>query len=653
MLIRENFKEQFKRFSMEGISKEVILNYFRLFKAIKKKYPNIFKELNHKLEDNFHMKANDYGNIDNYKKFKYLESVVDFLMGQVDVEEDEEVGNNNGNEKIFENKNILVLRGLDRNSCINIRKENGKNASWCVARTKGNMYYNYRNENSENTFYFVKNKKKPLEDKYHFFALQVDKHMRYIITSFLNDGDMKVTWDELIKIEPNLAPLKNLIVPVKLSQLEKYQMLIGDFVSDSMYQAFNFRTKKQYINSGKRLSNKMFEDTPITLIEEYLRMGKILGDENLKYLKSISPKLFDFYIKITNKRKEASPFLKEMLNHKDDLLYLAEDKNIEDIKVDGEDLQIKFFDLEKLDGEYYFNYWTWLSYNSLYYSDSSWNNGNDFSLEDFLTDEMLNDPETHEILGKISFFLLGDKTLIFKNAGKHSYYDNNIVNFLRKFKGTSDVFYDIEYSFQKFADESLQITAENYVNAALGSGVVLDRSNDILTIEGFKGIVFDIEMRKGECKSFDEIIEIALRKINPSDETPDYYSNFNYDAFKVEIKDILSGFLETLEEDFEETSYNGVSLEKIINDLNRDLKYWGFKDNHLETKRYSITVNFDFSDEDILKKIKEDDPAIRAFIHDKKTNKTKEGIVNMSLINNLLSHHELIEGLRKLKKILL
>ena len=83
MLIRENFKEQFKRFSMEGISKEVILNYFRLFKAIKKKYPNIFKELNHKLEDNFHMKANDYGNIDNYKKFKYLESVVDFLMGQV------------------------------------------------------------------------------------------------------------------------------------------------------------------------------------------------------------------------------------------------------------------------------------------------------------------------------------------------------------------------------------------------------------------------------------------------------------------------------------------------------------------------------------------------------------------------------------------
>lgn len=47
-----------------------------------------------------------------------------------------------------------------------------------------------------------------------------------------------------------------------------------------------------------------------------------------------------------------------------------------------------------------------------------------------------------------------------------------------------------------------------------------------------------------------------------------------------------------------------------------------------------------------------DDPTVHATILNKKTKKETNGVVNISLINNLLSHHEIIENLKKINELI-
>lgn len=99
-------------------------------------------------------------------------------------------------------------------------------AQWCVtgrgtSDSRSNMWGSYRNSR---TFYFVIDESKAPSgeiktqtSRYYISALQVDTSIRegYRITSALNDGDISMTWEEVIKIYPQLSEYKEKLVSVK------------------------------------------------------------------------------------------------------------------------------------------------------------------------------------------------------------------------------------------------------------------------------------------------------------------------------------------------------------------------------------------------------------------------------------------------------
>ena len=46
-------------------------------------------------------------------------------------------------------------------------------------------------------------------DKFHFFVVQALANKNYIVTSAQNDGDMRMTWEEILKFAPELEGKQN------------------------------------------------------------------------------------------------------------------------------------------------------------------------------------------------------------------------------------------------------------------------------------------------------------------------------------------------------------------------------------------------------------------------------------------------------------
>jgi hypothetical protein len=77
ILIKEDFRSKFKEFTSDGINPETVKYYLNTFRKIKEKNPTAFKYTKdlYALESIPLEKRND---IDQYKTFYALESVVDF-----------------------------------------------------------------------------------------------------------------------------------------------------------------------------------------------------------------------------------------------------------------------------------------------------------------------------------------------------------------------------------------------------------------------------------------------------------------------------------------------------------------------------------------------------------------------------------------------
>jgi len=254
------------------------------------------------------------------KTFKELELVVDFMAGQ------RKFGSANfedikvDGKPIFEDDVVEIYYAPNKQSCVEYK--GNKPYSWCIARSdSSNMFMRYRTNQNRPTFYFVKRKNVTnqefdywnnsgkdftgtFRDKYHFFVLQTLQNGDYIVTSAMNDGDRKMTWDEILKIAPELNGKQDYFQSKPLSdeEIEKYERYKKG-LSDEEFIKLPYVEKEYYIDVivdfRNKLSDKQFSSLPEDLKNKYIGLGVVLTENQIQQI-SDNKKLLKRFKDVTN-----------------------------------------------------------------------------------------------------------------------------------------------------------------------------------------------------------------------------------------------------------------------------------------------------------------------------------------------------------------
>ena len=313
----EDFKSQKIKFIEQGYDEQIVNKYLNNFREIKDKK---YKVAANAEIDNLNVPiGNDRFNIDNYKTFKELESLVDYMSGQMNIGESNFTDIKVDGKPIFENDKVAIYFAPNKQSCIEYKGD--KPYSWCISRSDAsNMYTRYRMGEDEPSFYFVKRKKSMEEefthwdknefegtfvDKWHFFVLQVLKDNSYIITSANNDGDKRMNWDGVIKVAPELNDLRGYFKNVLLTDEEKSNYVkFKAGLTDEEFSKLTYTNKSYYIDVGtdlsKRLSDNKFLNLPEDLKNKYINLGIGLTDNQFNSIKD-NPKLSRRYSEMTDR----------------------------------------------------------------------------------------------------------------------------------------------------------------------------------------------------------------------------------------------------------------------------------------------------------------------------------------------------------------
>jgi hypothetical protein len=317
-------------------------------------------------------KGNDRYDIDKYKTFKEVETLVDYVagkrpVGSANFEEIEVDG-----KPVFVNDEVEVYYADTPRACIEYK--GNKPYSWCVSRsTVDNMFYNYRLGGYDPAFYFVKRIKPTKKefslwsignlvfngtwkDPYHFFVVQVQKDVEigdtyseyYIVTSANNEGDVPMSWNEIVENAPELKGLQEVFQPKPLTEkerekIEKYKNGLTDEEFDKLpYKEKDFYMAV-YVKMNKPLTDGQFNVLPEDLKNKYIGFGVGLSDEQFEMIKN-NKNLVKRYAEISRRKYET------FLNADEETKSNFEFKNSEFKFID------LFKDIEKfkqLDGRYY------------------------------------------------------------------------------------------------------------------------------------------------------------------------------------------------------------------------------------------------------------------------------------------------------------
>jgi len=339
------FKESRAIFIAQGFTPDIVDYYMERFKSIKdtKELANIAKD-----NPNLAPSVLDKKDIGQYRNFKDLESVVDYISGLRPANQNPKnntIPNQNQDTVNFNNATIVysgggleVYHANSPQACIEIRGNN--RYSWCISRTEGNMFNAYRLNSNSPTFYFVKNIQKTKKeydfwatdgqqfggswsDKYHFFIVQTTKNPeQFIVTSANNDGDIAVNWDKLVSIEPVLKNLRDIFENEPLSEEEKKLIIkYQKGISDEDFSKLDYKNKEYYIDINIKLSDQKFSDSPPNLKNKYIGFGLGLTDKQFLLI-SNDKKLVKRYTDVTNIKFEEAKKGTEGVNFKDNEIKL-------------------------------------------------------------------------------------------------------------------------------------------------------------------------------------------------------------------------------------------------------------------------------------------------------------------------------------------
>jgi hypothetical protein len=303
-IIKEDFKSQKKKFIEQGNDEGIVDKYLTDFRKIK---DNKFKELENADLDGLDIeKGIKRYDIDQYKTFKELELVVDYMAGQRNFGSANFQDIKVDGKPIFENNDVEIFYAPNRQSCVEYK--GNKPYSWCISRSDtSNMFLRYRMNYTEPSFYFVKRKKATddefnywntsgeqfsgkFRDKWHFFVIQVLKNGDYRVTSSMNDGDIEMDWKMILSFAPELNGLKDYFksVPLTDEEKEKYKKFRQP-LSDEEFSKLSYIDKEYYIDvfieQFSDLSDKQFQDLPSDLKNKYINLGKGLTSNQLNMIK--------------------------------------------------------------------------------------------------------------------------------------------------------------------------------------------------------------------------------------------------------------------------------------------------------------------------------------------------------------------------------
>jgi hypothetical protein len=292
-LIREDFKTKMKKFIESGVDADIVGDYIKKFKKIRDAKFKVALDGEIK---GFHINGNDRFNIDKYKTFKELEVFVDYVAGQVKLSKgagksftDIDVSG----EALGKKNGLEIYYAKDREACVKYR--GGKPYGWCVARSDaGNMYSAYRYAGNEPSFYFVKDVaameeefREPFsgtfKNKWHFFVIQKTGD-GYIVTSANNDGDVAMSWDEILKIEPKLEGMEGYFKHVPLGDGEKeLYARFKDGIDNEDFVKLSYEDKESYLDVKgiEGINTYQFEKLPRDLKNKYIGFGVGLNEHQL------------------------------------------------------------------------------------------------------------------------------------------------------------------------------------------------------------------------------------------------------------------------------------------------------------------------------------------------------------------------------------
>jgi hypothetical protein len=356
-ILSEDFKSQTLKFISQGFDKEIVKTYIDDFKHIRdKKYKEMFDT-----DLKISAPVEQRNNIDAYKDFRELEQLVDYVAGKRPVSSNIDSSGNIEvtGEAIYKNENYEVYYADTPRACI---KYKGKIPySWCVARSdSSNMFYTYRFKPYEPAFYFVKNIK--LTEKelgvwnmaknvfngkfkypYHFFVIQVPKNAtmddistnQYIVTSANNDGDTQMSWEEIMKVSPNINEIREVLQPKPFTPEEREKMeRFKNGISDEQFAKLRYEDKRSYLDIyptiGKPITTKQFMALPNDLMNLYVSFGIGLNDEQFAFIKD-KKDILKRYTQISERKLEE--YLKSDRNQRlrlkmsyTELITLSDDK---------------------------------------------------------------------------------------------------------------------------------------------------------------------------------------------------------------------------------------------------------------------------------------------------------------------------------------
>jgi len=309
--LNEDFKTQTQKYIQQGFSQNIVKKYLDDFNEIRNKKYREARDI--ELPGLSVPTGEPRFNVDNYKTFKELEILVDYVAGQ------RKFGSQNfedfkiDGKSIFENNDVEIYYADTPRACIHYKGEG--NYSWCISRSdSSNMFYNYRlNEEDEPSFYFVKRKNVIKNDKYHFFVIQAlklaneeDKYTKiYKLTSAINDGDFLMSWQEILEKVPELNGLRKIFQPKPLTPKEREKIkLYRNKLSDDDFARLPYKEKEFYIdifvtNNGD-LTYNQFKILPEDLKNKYIGLSPSLSDEQFELIKN-NKNLLKRYVDITNK----------------------------------------------------------------------------------------------------------------------------------------------------------------------------------------------------------------------------------------------------------------------------------------------------------------------------------------------------------------
>ena len=297
-------------------------SYIKRFDVIRKSKPAAAKNIN---IDGI-PKGNDRFDISKYNTWRSFETFVDAVAGQTQLKGEKLSDNLEIDAKpLFEKNGLEVYYADTPRACI--KYKGNIPYSWCVAQAdSGNMFYSYRLGDNNPAFYFVKDVEATQEElrtfdgnfsnKWHFFVIQVlttanindltDNN--YVVTSAINDGDIRMSWNDIVKIQPKLNGLQHEFLPKPLSGEEK--ATINKYRKHLSLDAFiklSYNEKERFLdvypNEDKPIRDVIFNALPDELKNKYIGMNIALSDTQYNSIKS-NKNLLKRYAQIVKRKFE-------------------------------------------------------------------------------------------------------------------------------------------------------------------------------------------------------------------------------------------------------------------------------------------------------------------------------------------------------------